>query len=77
MVSKVPLPMPGKDRVLFSIENRLLSVEVPSRETLPHADVKLSTLPYFSYFSHFIELCKYLCSSLCCADIFPAISPVS
>jgi DENN (AEX-3) domain len=69
MVSKVPLPTPSKDRVLFSIESRLLSVEVPPRETLPHADVELSTLPYFSYFSHFIELCKYLCASFCVVQI--------
>lgn len=67
MVSKVPLPTPGKDRVLFTIESRLLSVEVPPRETLPHADVKLPTLYLFSLlFSHFIELCKYLCTRLIC-----------
>ncbi|EPS64327.1 hypothetical protein M569_10454 [Genlisea aurea] len=39
LVSNVPLPIPGKDRVLFSIENSLLSVEVPPKETLPHADI--------------------------------------
>lgn len=35
----VPLPTPGKDRVLFAIENCILSVEVPPKEGLPHADV--------------------------------------
>ncbi|RVX14181.1 DENN domain and WD repeat-containing protein SCD1 [Vitis vinifera] len=39
MVSNVPLPTPGKDRVLFAIENCLLSVEAPPKEGLPHADV--------------------------------------
>lgn len=47
-VSKVPLPAPGKDRVLFAIENSLLAVEVPPKDGLPHADVsaKLPTFPY-------------------------------
>ena len=44
MVSNVPLPTPGKDRVLFAIENCLLSVEAPPKEALPHADVWLFDL---------------------------------
>ncbi|KAJ3671152.1 hypothetical protein LUZ60_008578 [Juncus effusus] len=44
MVSKVPLPTPGKVRVLFSLENRLLSVEAPPKETLPHADISFQPL---------------------------------
>ncbi|ONK68944.1 uncharacterized protein A4U43_C05F17670, partial [Asparagus officinalis] len=39
MVSNVPLPTPGKDRVLFAIENYLLTVEAPPKEGLPHADI--------------------------------------
>jgi len=35
----VTLPTPGKNRVLFSIENCLLSAEAPPKEWLPHADV--------------------------------------
>ncbi|CAN1255770.1 DENN domain and WD repeat-containing protein SCD1 [Linum perenne] len=38
MVSKVPLPIPGKDRVLFAIENCLLSVDAPPKNGLPHVD---------------------------------------
>ncbi|KAG6502546.1 hypothetical protein ZIOFF_034830 [Zingiber officinale] len=38
MVSNVPLPTPGKDRVLFAIENCLLCAETPPKEGLPHAD---------------------------------------
>lgn len=44
LVSNVPLPTPGKDRVLFAIENCLLSVEAPPKESLPHADVKVHLL---------------------------------
>uniref|UniRef100_A0A1D1XNC3 DENN domain-containing protein 4C n=1 Tax=Anthurium amnicola TaxID=1678845 RepID=A0A1D1XNC3_9ARAE len=44
MVSNVPLPTPGKDRVLFAIENCLLSVEAPPKEGLPHADISLQPL---------------------------------
>lgn len=40
MVSHVTLPTPGKNRVLFSIENCLLSAEAPPKEWLPHADVQ-------------------------------------
>ncbi|KAF4386373.1 hypothetical protein F8388_020000 [Cannabis sativa] len=44
MVSNVPLPTPGKDRVLFSIENCLLSVEAPPKDGLPHADISFQPL---------------------------------
>ncbi|KAJ6691444.1 DENN DOMAIN-CONTAINING PROTEIN 3 [Salix koriyanagi] len=39
MVSDVPLPTPGKDLVLFAIENCLLSVEAPPKDGLPHVEV--------------------------------------
>ncbi|CAI0438020.1 unnamed protein product [Linum tenue] len=38
LVSNVPLPTPGRDRVLFAIENCLLSVDPPPKDGLPHAD---------------------------------------
>uniref|UniRef100_A0A6N2L965 UDENN domain-containing protein n=1 Tax=Salix viminalis TaxID=40686 RepID=A0A6N2L965_SALVM len=38
MVSDVPLPTPGKDLVLFAIENCLLSVEAPPKDGLPHVE---------------------------------------
>lgn len=41
VVSNVPLPTPGKDRVLFAIDSCLLSAETPPKEWLPHADVWL------------------------------------
>ncbi|XP_057516369.1 DENN domain and WD repeat-containing protein SCD1 [Amaranthus tricolor] len=44
MVSNVPLPTPGKDRVLFAVENCLLSVEAPPRDGLPHADISFQPL---------------------------------
>ncbi|CAA6666159.1 unnamed protein product [Spirodela intermedia] len=44
MVSNVPLPTPGKDRVLFAIDNCLLSVEAPPKEGLPHADISFQHL---------------------------------
>lgn len=44
MVTNVPLPTPGKDRVLFSIENCLLSVEAPPKTGLPHADISFQPL---------------------------------
>ncbi|KAK8968559.1 hypothetical protein KSP40_PGU000267 [Platanthera guangdongensis] len=44
MVSNVPLPKPGKERILFAIENRLLSVEAPPKEGLPHADISFQPL---------------------------------
>lgn len=44
LVSNVPLPTPGKDRVLFAIENCLLSVEAPPKEGLPHADISFQPL---------------------------------
>ncbi|PON47885.1 Guanine nucleotide-binding protein, beta subunit [Parasponia andersonii] len=44
MVSNIRLPTPGKDRVLFSIENCLLSVEAPPKDGLPHADISFQPL---------------------------------
>uniref|UniRef100_A0A0E0JKD3 UDENN domain-containing protein n=1 Tax=Oryza punctata TaxID=4537 RepID=A0A0E0JKD3_ORYPU len=44
VVSNVPLPTPGKNRVLFAIENCLLSVEAPPKEWLPHADISFQPL---------------------------------
>ncbi|KAG5234016.1 DENN domain and WD repeat-containing protein [Salix suchowensis] len=44
MISNVPLPTPGKDRVLFSIENCLLSVEAPPKDGLPHVDISFQPL---------------------------------
>ncbi|CAN1255767.1 DENN domain and WD repeat-containing protein SCD1 [Linum perenne] len=44
MVSKVPLPIPGKDRVLFAIENCLLSVDAPPKNGLPHVDISFQPL---------------------------------
>lgn len=46
LVINVPLPTPGKNRVLFSIENSLLAIDVPPKDGLPHADVcKLLLFP--------------------------------
>ncbi|XP_054818326.1 DENN domain and WD repeat-containing protein SCD1 isoform X1 [Prosopis cineraria] len=44
VVSNVPLPTPGKERVLFAIENCLLSVEAPPNDGLPHADISFQPL---------------------------------
>lgn len=44
MVSAVPLPTPGKDRVLFAIESCLLSVEAPPGDALPYADISFQPL---------------------------------
>ncbi|RDX78915.1 DENN domain and WD repeat-containing protein SCD1 [Mucuna pruriens] len=44
MVSSVPLPTPGKERVLFAIESCLLSVEAPPLGGLPHADISFQPL---------------------------------
>ncbi|TYJ19415.1 hypothetical protein E1A91_A09G189400v1 [Gossypium mustelinum] len=44
IVSNVPLPTPGKERVLFAIDNCLLSVEVPPKDGLPHADISFQPL---------------------------------
>ncbi|OVA05014.1 DENN domain [Macleaya cordata] len=44
IVSNVPLPTPGKDRVLFAIEHCLLSVEAPAKDGLPHADISFQPL---------------------------------
>ncbi|KAL5726231.1 Scytalone dehydratase [Ranunculus cassubicifolius] len=44
MVSSVPLPIPGEERVLFAIENCLLSVEAPPKNGLPQADISFEPL---------------------------------
>ncbi|KAL5544741.1 hypothetical protein UlMin_008525 [Ulmus minor] len=44
LVSNVPLPTPGKDRILFAVENCLLSVEAPPKEGLPHVDISFQHL---------------------------------
>ncbi|XP_061956937.1 DENN domain and WD repeat-containing protein SCD1-like [Populus nigra] len=44
MISNVPLPTPGKDRVLFAIENCLLSLEAPPKDGLPHVDMSFQPL---------------------------------
>uniref|UniRef100_A0A2P2KS99 DENN domain and WD repeat-containing protein SCD1 n=1 Tax=Rhizophora mucronata TaxID=61149 RepID=A0A2P2KS99_RHIMU len=44
MVSNVPMPTPGKERVLFAIENCLLSVESPQKDGLPYADISFQPL---------------------------------
>ncbi|XP_019446275.1 PREDICTED: DENN domain and WD repeat-containing protein SCD1 isoform X2 [Lupinus angustifolius] len=44
MVSSVPLPTPGKERVLFAIDSCLLSVESPPVDGLPHVDISFQPL---------------------------------
>ncbi|PKA57277.1 Dynein assembly factor with WDR repeat domains 1 [Apostasia shenzhenica] len=44
MVSNVPFPIPGKERILFTLEDCLLSVEAPSKEELPHSDISFQPL---------------------------------
>ncbi|GAA0164648.1 guanyl-nucleotide exchange factor [Lithospermum erythrorhizon] len=56
MVSCVPLPNPGKERVLFSVENSLLAVEVPPKDGLPHADVSFQHLVQCLDVDNFIKL---------------------
>ncbi|GER51170.1 stomatal cytokinesis-defective 1 [Striga asiatica] len=56
LVSNVPLPTPGKDRVLFAIENSLLAVEVPPKDGLPHADISFQPLVQCLDVDNFIKL---------------------
>ncbi|KAI4324639.1 hypothetical protein MLD38_030108 [Melastoma candidum] len=56
MVTTVPLPTPGKDRILFSIENCLLSVEAPPKTGLPHADISFQPLVQCLDIDNFIKL---------------------
>ncbi|KAL6994874.1 Scytalone dehydratase [Sarracenia purpurea var. burkii] len=56
LVSSVPLPTPGKDRVLFSIENSLLAVEVPPTDGLPHADISFQPLVQCLDVDNFLKL---------------------
>ncbi|KAB1212617.1 Myotubularin-related protein 13 [Morella rubra] len=44
MVSNVPLPIPGENRVLFTVENCLLSVEAPPKDGLPHVEISFQPL---------------------------------
>ncbi|CAN0918275.1 DENN domain and WD repeat-containing protein SCD1 [Linum grandiflorum] len=39
-----PLPTPGKNPVLFAIENCLLSVAAPPKDGLPHVDISFQPL---------------------------------
>lgn len=55
-VSKVPLPTPGKGRVLFGIENSLLSVDFPPKDGLPHADISFQPLVQCLDVDNFIKL---------------------
>nr|XP_027125149.1 DENN domain and WD repeat-containing protein SCD1 [Coffea arabica] len=56
LVSSVPLPTPGKDRVLFAIEDSLLAVEVPPKDGLPHADISFQPLIQCLDVDNFIKL---------------------
>ncbi|XAR63896.1 hypothetical protein NMG60_11024041 [Bertholletia excelsa] len=56
LVSGVPLPTPGKDRVLFAIENSLLAVEVPPKDGLPHADISFQPLVQCLDVDNFLQL---------------------
>ncbi|KAK6127713.1 hypothetical protein DH2020_038553 [Rehmannia glutinosa] len=56
LVSNIPLPTPGKDRVLFAIENSLLAVEVPPKDGLPHADISFQPLIQCLDVDNFIKL---------------------
>ncbi|KAL2479077.1 DENN domain and WD repeat-containing protein SCD1 [Forsythia ovata] len=55
-MSNVPVPTPGKDRVLFAIENSLLAVEVPPKDGLPHADISFQPLVQCLDVDNFIKL---------------------
>ncbi|KAI4347169.1 hypothetical protein L6164_008005 [Bauhinia variegata] len=44
MVFNVPLPTPGEERVLFAIENCLLTVESPPNDGLPHVEISFQPL---------------------------------
>ncbi|KAL6552573.1 Scytalone dehydratase [Orobanche hederae] len=56
LISNVPLPTPGKGRVLFAIENSLLAVEVPPKDGLPHADISFQPLVQCLDVDNFIKL---------------------
>ncbi|KAK1421272.1 hypothetical protein QVD17_23469 [Tagetes erecta] len=55
-LSNVPLPDPGKERVLFAIENSLLSVDFPSKDGLPYADISFQPLVQCLDVDNFIKL---------------------
>ncbi|KAH6801776.1 stomatal cytokinesis defective / SCD1 protein [Perilla frutescens var. frutescens] len=56
LVSNVPLPTPGKERVLFAIENSLLALEVPPKDGFPHADISFQPLVQCLDVDNFIKL---------------------
>ncbi|CAI0377439.1 unnamed protein product [Linum tenue] len=56
LVSNVPLPTPGRDRVLFAIENCLLSVDPPPKNGLPHVDISFQPLVQCLDVDNLIEL---------------------
>ncbi|KAM7483016.1 hypothetical protein LguiB_007599 [Lonicera macranthoides] len=55
-VSNVPLPTPGKEQVLFAIENSLLAVAVPPKDGLPHADISFQPLMQCLDVDNFLKL---------------------
>ncbi|XP_076910071.1 DENN domain and WD repeat-containing protein SCD1-like isoform X2 [Bidens hawaiensis] len=55
-LSNVPLPAPGKERVLFGIENSLLSVDFPPKDGLPYADISFQPLVQCLDVDNFIKL---------------------
>ncbi|KAH6827901.1 stomatal cytokinesis defective / SCD1 protein [Perilla frutescens var. hirtella] len=56
LVSNVPLPTPGEERVLFAIENSLLALEVPPKDGFPHADISFQPLVQCLDVDNFIKL---------------------
>ncbi|XP_024518570.1 DENN domain and WD repeat-containing protein SCD1 isoform X2 [Selaginella moellendorffii] len=44
MVTSVPLPTPGQSQVLFSLESRLLCIDMPPKGGFPHADMSFQPL---------------------------------
>ncbi|KAI3795137.1 hypothetical protein L1987_37785 [Smallanthus sonchifolius] len=55
-LSNIPLPTPGKERVLFAIANSLLSVDFPPKNGLPHADISFQPLVQCLDVDNFIKL---------------------
>ncbi|KAF9667641.1 hypothetical protein SADUNF_Sadunf15G0044900 [Salix dunnii] len=56
MVSNVPMPTLGKDLVLFSIENCLLSVEAPPKDGLPHVEVSFQSMVQYLDMDNLLKL---------------------
>ncbi|KAF5796685.1 putative cDENN domain, tripartite DENN domain, DENN domain lobe protein [Helianthus annuus] len=55
-LSNIPLPAPGKERVLFGIENTLLSVDFPPKDGLPRADISFQPLVQCLDVDNFMKL---------------------